>query len=77
MIVNFMIRKCKCENNGDACDYCAILADIRTEFVYPPIPDRSNDWSAVIDGDEEFGPYGRGETKEAAINNLLDQLEGR
>lgn len=31
---------------------------IVTRFVYPPIPDRSNDWCAFPDGEEEAGGYG-------------------
>jgi hypothetical protein len=58
---------------------------IRTDHVYPPIPDRSTDWSAVDDdtydcdcdqdGFFSLGPVGRGPTEEAAIADLLEQLE--
>lgn len=48
---------------------------IVTSHVYPPIPDRSNDWSAHYDGDEEYGAYGWGPTKEAAIADLKDNYE--
>lgn len=50
---------------------------IVTEFVYPPIPSRSFDWSA-IDDDTYDGPgcrIGFGATEQAAINDLLEQLE--
>jgi len=47
---------------------------IVTEFVYPPIPDRRFDWEAHLDGDEENGPYGYGDTEEKAIQDLRDQL---
>lgn len=48
---------------------------ICVDFVYPPIPIRSFDWAAWEDGREEFGPYGRGSTREAAVADLLEQLE--
>jgi hypothetical protein len=47
---------------------------IRTEFVYPPIPIRTSDWCATFDGEEE-GPQGWGRTEQAAIDDLLDQIE--
>lgn len=47
---------------------------IRTSFVNPPIPDRSHDWQAWIDGDEERGPYGFGHTEEEAIADLHCEL---
>ena len=52
---------------------------ILTEFVYPPIPDRSNDWCAYLDEYEPGSlPYclmGWGETKEKAIAELRMLLE--
>ena len=55
---------------------------IRTEYVYPPIPDRSMDWSAVdedtYDGAPDSGnrhQVGRGRTEHEAIADLLTQLE--
>lgn len=57
---------------------------IHTTHEYPPIPIRSMDWSAVTDdydvdcdGDGFFStsPVGRGPTEEAAIADLLEQLE--
>ena len=47
---------------------------IVTSFDYPPIPIRSIDWSAVLDGYEPGDPVGRGETPEAAVADLLDQV---
>lgn len=44
------------------------------DYVFPPIPVRSFDWAVWIDGREESGPYGRGPTREAAINDLFEQL---
>lgn len=57
---------------------------IITEHVYPPIPDRSCDWSAVLEGYDggdvapgvpSRDPIGRGPTELAAIADLLDQAE--
>jgi hypothetical protein len=48
---------------------------ICVEFAFPPIPVRSFDWAAWIDGTEERGPIGRGATREAAVDDLLEQLE--
>jgi hypothetical protein len=48
---------------------------IKTEFVYPPIPSREADWSAVTDDYEPEHPIGRGRTEGAAIEDLLTQLE--
>lgn len=47
---------------------------IRTSFDYPPIPIRSADWSAVVDGYDEGDPIGRGATELEAITDLLEQL---
>lgn len=48
---------------------------IRTEFVYPPIPDRSFDWSAVDDDTYDYdAPIGRGATEQEAIEDLQEQL---
>lgn len=48
---------------------------IVTTFVYPPIPLRQFDWSANLDGWEPGEPQGWGETEEAAIADLREQLE--
>ena len=45
---------------------------IKTEFVNPPIPFRGCDWAAWIEGNEEDGPYGRGETRSEALGALLE-----
>lgn len=47
---------------------------IVTDYVYPPIPVRQFDWCAWLDGQEEEGPRGWGETKEQATDALLDEL---
>ena len=61
----------------------AILSRIkvRTEHVYPPIPVRDYDWSA-IDDDSYDGAHdsatrhqiGYGRTEQAAINDLVQQI---
>lgn len=64
------------------CDRCVLLRaerqirrQIRTEYVYPPIPDRSYDWSAVTVDYEPGQPMGWGPTKRAAIEDLVEQQE--
>lgn len=52
---------------------------IETSFVYPPIPIRQFDWSAIdadtYDGaDDSNCPIGYGATEQEAIDNLLDQM---
>lgn len=51
-------------------------AKIVTDFVYPPIPDRRFDWSAIDDNtyDGEGCPIGRGATEQEAIDDLLDKI---
>ncbi|MGM4891222.1 hypothetical protein [Tardiphaga sp. 839_C3_N1_4] len=53
--------------------------NIRTTFEYPPIPVRSFDWSAVDDDtyDGEGCLIGHGATKQAAIDDLIDQISER
>lgn len=64
------------------CDDCegdgTTVVRVQTEHVYPPIPDRSCDWSA-IDSDhyDEGEPIGRGATEQEAIDDLISQLEER
>lgn len=55
---------------------------IRTDFVYPPIPLRQFDWSAIdedtYDGAPDSGNRGQigyGATEAEAIADLLDILE--
>lgn len=44
-------------------------------YVKPPVPDQSNDWQAVLEGEEEYGPAGHGETWIDAVQDLLDQKQ--
>jgi hypothetical protein len=48
---------------------------IKTEHVFPPIPDRRFDWSACYDDQDETGPFGWGPTEEAAIKDLQDNYD--
>lgn len=48
--------------------------NIKTYFVYPPIPIRSYDWLAVLNDDPE-GTVGYGRTEQEAIDDLKSQLE--
>lgn len=48
---------------------------IVTEFIYPPIPDRSMDWRASFEDGDEYGPFGYGPTEEAARQDLLENEE--
>lgn len=55
---------------------------IRTNFIYPPIPDRRFDWSAIdedtYDGAEDSGTRGHvayGATELEAVKELMDILE--
>lgn len=50
---------------------------IITNHVYPPIPDRRFDWSAVRDGYEPGNPIGWGRTEKEAIADLLQQEDER
>jgi hypothetical protein len=52
---------------------------IQTSHDFPPIPDRSHDWSAVLDNydgapDAGYQPVGHGATEQEAIDNLLEIL---
>jgi hypothetical protein len=52
---------------------------IKTEYVYPPIPLRQFDWSAIDDDtyDGPGCPIGAGATEAEAIADLLEQIEER
>lgn len=54
---------------------------IETDFVYPPIPDRRFDWSAVTedaDGAPDAScPIGHGRTEAEAVADLLQKIEDR
>lgn len=50
---------------------------IKTSYIYPPIPIRQFDWSAIDDDtyDGEGCPVGYGATEAEAINDLKEQLD--
>ena len=49
---------------------------IKTDYVFPPIPDRNHDYCASLEsGSDEFGPFGWGATEQAAIAALISNLE--
>lgn len=47
---------------------------IITVYDPPPIPDRSCDWTAYVDGREEY-QWSRGRTEAEALADLMWQLE--
>lgn len=53
------------------------MVRIKTDYRPKPIPPRDFDWMAWLDDQEESGPYGYGPTEEAAIEDLLIELESR
>jgi hypothetical protein len=50
---------------------------IITTHVYPPIPDRRFDWSAVTEDYEPGQPIGWGTTEQEAVADLYDQIDAR
>ena len=48
--------------------------NIQTTFVYPPIPVRSFDWQAYVDGYEPGDALGHGATEAEAVADLLAAL---
>jgi hypothetical protein len=48
---------------------------LKTEYINPPIPDRSNDWVAWNEDDPEFG-CGHGRSEEEAIEDFKNLLCG-
>jgi len=78
------IRKAEtAEQFGEVCRLEAVLkqtaASIRTTFIYPPIPIRSMDWSAIDDStydgaEDSHCPIGYGATEADAIRDLLQQI---
>lgn len=56
--------------------------NIRTTFIYPPIPDRSYDWCAVDDDTYDGAPdsgnrhhVGYGATEQEAVDDLRRLME--
>jgi len=48
------------------------MGKLITSHIYPPIPDRSHDWCAFNDGEEEAGNYGYGATEAEAIADFIE-----
>ncbi|HEU5019651.1 MAG TPA: hypothetical protein VFT69_16960 [Pseudolabrys sp.] len=48
---------------------------IVTTCICPPIPDRSHDWCAHYDGEEEAGGYGYGTTEAEAVQDFIDNCQ--
>jgi hypothetical protein len=48
---------------------------IVTSNICPPIPVRDMDWCAYPDGEEENGGYGYGATEDAAVADLIMNLQ--
>jgi hypothetical protein len=84
-------RKCPCvqetsrdpnktdERAEPECGFCEGIGQlrIRVDNERPPIPTRGFDWVAWLDNQDEDGPQGRGATREAAIDNLLEEVGER
>ena len=51
------------------------MSVIRTNYDYPPIPNRSMDWGAWFDDYDEGDIVGHGPTELEAIKDLLEQKE--
>ena len=47
---------------------------IKTQFIYPPIPYRNFDWCATTDNYEAGDPVGYGRTEAEAIADLKELL---
>lgn len=47
------------------------MRKVVTSHVFPPIPDRSHDWCAYYEGQEEAGLYGYGATEAEAIEDFV------
>jgi hypothetical protein len=50
------------------------MNEIKTHFVYPPIPLRCYDWCAYVEGYEPGNTIGYGRTEAEAIEDLKNQL---
>jgi hypothetical protein len=48
---------------------------VETTYIYPPIPVRRYDWSAVTDNYEPGSPIGYGPTEADAIADLVELIE--
>lgn len=53
----------------------AAAEGVKTEYWRKPVPTDQFDWIACIYGLEMDGPTGYGATEEAAISNLMAQID--
>ena len=58
MVVKALLEKCE---------------DIKTSYVFPPVPNRNFDWEATFEYYEPGDLIGRGPTESDAINDLVEQ----
>ena len=47
---------------------------VETKYVHPPIPERSKDWEACVEGKEEW-VTGRGATMQSAVIDLMSRIQ--
>ena len=71
----FLVQVINDHAQSGAVDAVPAEPKIVTRHIFPPIPDRSHDWHAYLDGHEESGPQGFGHTEEGAIADLKEQME--
>ncbi len=50
------------------------MSKVITQHVFPPVPDRSHDWMAYVDGEDD-GFTGWGPNEADAIADLKSQIE--
>lgn len=66
------------EGRAGCCGEAGHAIRINTNYVYPPIPMRTCDWSAVDDNydgaPDSHCPIGWGATEQEAVDNLMEQL---
>lgn len=70
----------RCRNQNDLIEHQRACSEVVVSHDYPPIPLRTFDWSAHLDGydgapDAGFQPVGHGITREVAIADLKQQIE--
>ena len=70
----------RCRDQAELIEHQRECAEVRVTHVYPPIGTRQFDWSAVLDSydgaeDASWQPVGYGPTKEAAREDLKNEIE--
>lgn len=51
--------------------------EIKTDFDYPPIPNRNFDWCAYFTDGDEYSYQGRGRTEKDAVTDLILNTEDK